>query len=215
MHVPPFGNRHTHTHNSEDNATMNYPLKLSFKIVALSQKMSVTDATGALVCFVKQKAFKLKEAVTVFADEAMTEPLYKINADRVFDWSAKYHFTNADGTAIGFIQREGRKSLWKASYKINDGNAEVMKINEENPWAKFFDALLGELPIIGIFTGYLFHPSYLLSRTDGTELVRITKQPAFFEGKFNIEKLADMPPEEELRSLLGLMMMVLVERSRG
>jgi hypothetical protein len=186
---------------------MNYPLQLSFKVVALSQKMRVTDATGALVCFVKQKAFKLKEDVTVFADEAMTEPLYKINADRVFDWSAKYHFRNPDGSPIGFIQREGRKSLWKASYKINT--------KEENPWAKFFDAFLGELPIVGMFTGYLFHPSYILSHTDGTPLIRIKKQPAFFEGKFNIEALTEMTPEDELRSLLGLMMMVLIERSRG
>ncbi|MCC7439364.1 MAG: hypothetical protein IT211_12800 [Armatimonadetes bacterium] len=194
---------------------MKYPLQLSFKVVALSQKMRVTDADGTLICFVKQKAFKLKEDVTVFADEAMTEPLYKINADRVFDWSAKYHFRNADGTPIGFIQREGRKSLWKASYKINDGTAEVMNIKEENPWAKFFDAFLGELPIVGMFTGYLFHPSYILCSTNGTELIRIKKQPAFFEGKFNIEQLTEMPPEEELRSLMGLMMMVLVERSRG
>ncbi|MBL7986881.1 MAG: hypothetical protein JNJ94_02305 [Chlorobi bacterium] len=194
---------------------MNYPLQLSFKVVALSQKMRVTDATGALVCFVKQKAFKLKEDVTVFADEAMTEPLYKINADRVFDWSAKYHFRNPDGSPIGFIQREGRKSLWKASYKINDGTTEVMNIKEENPWAKFFDAFLGELPIVGMFTGYLFHPSYILSHTDGTPLIRIKKQPAFFEGKFNIEALTEMTPEDELRSLLGLMMMVLIERSRG
>jgi len=51
---------------------MNYPLQLSFKIVAFAPQLKVTDANGATVCFVRQKMFKLKEAVEVFTDEART-----------------------------------------------------------------------------------------------------------------------------------------------
>ena len=46
---------------------MNFPLTLNFKKLALSPQISVTDASGRLLFYVKQKAFKLKEAVTVFA----------------------------------------------------------------------------------------------------------------------------------------------------
>lgn len=194
---------------------MQYPLDLKFKILAIASQITVTDAAGAMVCYVKQKAFKLKENVTVFADKDQTTPLYTIKADRVLDWNAKYAFATAAGAPLGLLQRMGTRSLFKTHYVINDGTADVMEIHEENPWAKFFDALLGEVPIIGMFTGYFFNPKYLVTRKDGTQVFRITKKPAMLEGKFIIEKLSDADDTEEIRSFLSILMMVLLERMRG
>lgn len=194
---------------------MNYPLQLSFKILALARQLSVTDATGRLVFYVKQKAFKLKESVTVFADEAQTQPLFTMGADRVIDFSARYYFADHTGAPIGSVKRQGMKSLWRSRYDIMDGEATTMMIQEANPWSKVFDSLLGELPIVGMFTGYLFHPSYNLLRADGTIVMRLVKEPAFFEGKFKMDKLAPLDEREEIRAVLSLLMMVLLERSRG
>jgi len=194
---------------------MDYPLSLSFKIFALAPQIRVTNASGALVCYVKQKLFKLKEAVNVFADEQQTQLLCKINADRVLDISARYHFTDAENAPLGSVKRQGLRSIWKAHYDILDGESVVMTIREENPWIKVFDHLLGEIPILGMFTGYLFHPSYLVTRQDGVEVMRCQKESAFFEGKFKLEKLADMDEGEELRVLLSFLMMLLLERQRG
>lgn len=194
---------------------MNYPLQVSFKLIAIAQQLSVTDATGSLIFYVKQKAFKLKEAVTVFADTGQTQALYTINADKVLDFSARYHFADRSGNPIGSVKRQGMKSIWKARYDILDGENPVMTIAEENAWIKVWDSLLGEIPIVGMFTGYLFHPAYLVTHTNGTLLMRLEKQPAFFEGKYSIEKHVDMPPAEETRALLSLIMMILLERRRG
>ena len=196
---------------------MNYPLQINFKILAIAQQLSLTEATGNLIFYVKQKAFKLKEAVTVFADEAMTRPWFTINADRVIDFRANYTFTDMSGRPFGSMRRLGKKSLWRATYEISDGYQPhpVATIKEENPTAKVFDALLGEIPILGIFTGYLFHPSYLISRPDGMPYLRLKKQASFVGRKFTIEKLAHLDQTEELRLLLGIMMMVLLERARG
>ncbi|HEX8432508.1 MAG TPA: hypothetical protein VF625_14555, partial [Longimicrobium sp.] len=62
---------------------MRFPLNLTFKILALAPQVFVRDADGELQLYVRQKALKLKEAVTVFADEAQTRVLYTINADRI------------------------------------------------------------------------------------------------------------------------------------
>ena len=194
---------------------MNYPLQITFKILAIAQQLTITDATGNLISYVKQKAFKLKEAVTVFADTEQTRPLYTISADKVLDFSARYHFRDATGNVVGSVKRQGMKSIWKARYDIFAGEAPVMTIAEENPWVKVFDALLGQIPIVGIFTGYLFHPAFLVSHVNGTLLMRLEKQPAFLEGKYIIEKKVDLPPEEETRALLSLIMMILLERHRG
>ncbi len=194
---------------------MQYPLDLSFKIMALAPQISVTDASDGLVFYVKQKLFKLKEEITVFADAQQTQPLYKINADRVLDFSARYHFTDVNGTDLGSVKREGMRSLWRAHYDIFEGDALVMTIREENPWVKVLDGLFGQIPFIGMFSGYLLHPAFLVSRTDGTVVMRLKKQPAFLEGKFTIEKQAELDEGRETRVLLSLLMMLLLERSRG
>jgi uncharacterized protein YxjI len=194
---------------------MDYPLHLSFKILALARQLAVTDAGGKLIFYVKQKAFKLKEAVTVFADAEQTQALYSINADRVLDFSARYTFTDYQGRSLGSVKRQGMKSLWKAHYDVLDGETPVMTIKEENPWTKVLDSLVGEVPVLGMFTGYLFHPAYLVTRPNGAVVMRLEKQPAFFEGKFVIEKKAEMEQAEEERALLSLLMMILLERHRG
>ncbi len=90
-----------------------------------------------------------------------------------------------------------------------------MKISEENGWIKVIDSLVGEVPVVGMFTGYFFNPSYVVSRLNDTPVVRLAKQPAFFEGKFQMTKLGDMNAEEEDRALLSLLTMTLLERVRG
>ena len=195
---------------------MNYPLDISFKLIALAQQLSVRDAQGNLIFYVKRKAFKLKEAVTVFADETQQQPLYHINADRVIDFSARYRFTDNAGRSLGSIKRLGMRSLWKSHYEIDDDTpGGAVTITEENVWIKVFDSVIGQLPVIGALTGYLFHPAYLLSRPDGTLLLRMEKQPAFFEGKFLVERRSHLDQAEETRALLGLLMMIMLERSRG
>ena len=192
-----------------------YPLTISFKIVAFAPQFSITDANGKLIGYVKQKLFKLKESVTVFADEAQKQPLYTINADRIIDFSARYSFTTSQGAALGSTKRHGMKSIWKTHYDILDGDTVAMSINEENPWIKVFDAIFSDIPVIGVFSGYVFHPVYLVSRQDGAVVMRLEKQPAFFEGKFLVEKKAQLSEVEEQRALLSLMMMLLLERTRG
>lgn len=194
---------------------LKYPLTLSFKILALAPQLTVRDANGTLIVYVRQKLLKLKEAVTVYGDEAQTQPLFSINADRIIDWSAKYNFSDQSGKQIGAIQRKGMRSLWKARYDIVEGQTIDMHIEEESAWVKVMDGLFGEIPLIGMLSGYLFHPAYLVNDNSGKMVMRMEKQPAFFEGRFLIEKHGEMDPEDEKVALLSYMMMLLLERRRG
>jgi hypothetical protein len=145
------------------------------------------------VLFVKQKLFKLREKIEVFRDESRSQLMCTIQADRIIDWSARYHFTAADGSALGSVGRKGMRSIWRAHYEIfNPGDAvSDFEIKEENPWAKVGDSFFGEIPILGMFAGYLFHPRYLITRkATGQPVFRLSKQSAFWEGRFLIEKFA-------------------------
>ena len=196
---------------------MNYPIELTFKLLALASQIRITDANGQMLGYVKQKMFKLKEDIRVFADEGQTNQLFGIKANKILDFSAKYNFTDRNGMVLGSIQRKGMRSIWKAHYEINDERDNViMEIHEESAWVKVFDALIGEIPIVGAFTGYLFNPAYLVSRTGGGAVVaRLQKQPAFFEGKFQLTQQGQLNQTEETQVLLSVLTMTLLERGRG
>jgi hypothetical protein len=195
---------------------MQYPLEVTLKIWTLAPKIAVTDAEGNLVFFVKQKLFKLREAIGVFADEAQTQKLYDLKADRIIDFSARYNFTDSDGISLGAVKRKGLRSLWRAHYDIFDNEtSSTLHIQEENPWVKVIDSLFQEIPILGTLSGYVFNPKYLVKRSDGTVVMRLEKRPSWFSRKFTIKPVDELSSREETQALLSLLMMVLLERSRG
>lgn len=201
-----------------DERQMNYPIDLSFKLLALASQIRITDASGQMLGYVKQKMFKLKEDIRVYTDDTQTSQVFGVRADRILDFSAKYNFTDRNETAFGSIRRKGMRSLWKAHYEIYDEQDNLsMEIHEESAWVKIIDALVGEVPVLGMFTGYLFNPAYLVTRAGNPAAVvaRLQKQPAFFEGKFQLTKQGEMNEEEESRVLLSVLTMTLLERGRG
>jgi hypothetical protein len=195
---------------------LNFPIQLTFNIGTLSNDFTAKDADSRTVAFVKQKLFKLKEDISIYADESKAELLFNIKADRWIDFSAAYSITHADGKELGKIARKGWRSLWKAKYLLIDQHQkEQFTIEEENGWVKVWDNLLGEIPIIGLLTGYFFNPSYAVMDLDGEKMARLKKQASFFGRKFEITQLSDMDNDDDERVMVGLMMMVLLERRRG
>lgn len=195
----------------------NFPLTFEFKIGTLANDFTAKDASGETIAYVRQKMFKLKEEITVYSDESKNTVLYKINADRIIDFRANYAFSyEEDGEVFGRVGRKGMKSLWKAHYEIYDENNKLeYSIKELNPWAKVMDSLLGEVPGLNFFTGYLFNPKYGLTSPSGEVVAILSKEASFFGRKFKLEKLGNMEEGDSQRMLLSLMMMMLLERRRG
>lgn len=194
---------------------MQYPLKLTFKFWALAPQISVVDAQGQLAFYIRQKLFKLKEVINVFADENRSQQLYTIKADRIIDFSARYDFADHNGSYIGSVKRRGLRSIWRTYYEIFEGDQVVMTIQEENPWVKVLDAFFSEIPIVGMFSGYVFNPAFLVKRPDGTIVMRLEKIPSFLSRIFTIKQLDHLDSRQENQALLSLMMMLLLERTRG
>jgi len=160
--------------------------------------------------------YKLREAIGVFADEAQTQKLYDLKADRIIDFSARYNFIDSNGISLGAVKRKGLRSLWRAHYDIFDNEtSSTLHIQEENPWVKVIDSLFAEIPILGTLSGYVFNPKYLVKRSDGTVVMRLEKRPSWLSRKFTIKPVDQLSSREETQALLSLLMMVLLERSRG
>ncbi|MEP0871954.1 hypothetical protein NDA01_19240 [Trichocoleus desertorum AS-A10] len=195
---------------------MQYPLTLTFKLWSLAPQLALQDATGDNTVFcIRQKLFKLKEVINVFADLQRTQLKYEIKADRIIDFSARYNFVDTNGKTMGAVKRRGMKSLWRAHYDIYDGDTAIFTISEQNPWVKVMDSLFAEIPIVGLFTGYVFNPVYAVNRANGNPVMYLEKRPAFLSRIFTIKQVDQLSGNEEAQVLLSLVMMLLLERNRG
>ena len=195
---------------------LQYPLFLKFKISTLSSDFNISDKNGNSLAYVRQKLFKLKEDVVVYNNESRTQENFRIRANQWIDFNASYAITDHTGKNLGKIARKGMRSIWKATYFILDAfDNQKYKVQEENAWVKIIDGFFTEIPILGIFTGYFFKPTYIVHDNNGKEIYRLKKMPSFFGRKFQLDQINDIADEDETLVVLSLMMMVLLERAKG
>lgn len=196
---------------------LNYPLDFKFKITTLASDFNITDRNGNYVAYVRQKMFRLKEDVIVFSDESRTKELFNIKANQWIDFNASYMMTDLlTGKKFGSLARKGVRSIWKARYDIIDEKDKpIYQINEDNGWIKVFDSFVGEIPILGMLTGYFLNPSYTVVDNAGKAYFRLKKMPSLIGRRFQLEKLIDIDDEDESLVILSFLMMVLLERARG
>ncbi|GGG38374.1 hypothetical protein GCM10011344_44050 [Dokdonia pacifica] len=197
-----------------------FPVNFEFNISTLANDFKATDASGQTIAYVRQKMFKLKEDIQIFNNDSKTKVNYRIKADKWLDFSTAYSFYDESAEnktkSFGKVVRKGWRSIWKAQYQIIDQNEKQQyTISEENAWVKVGDSLLGEIPILNFFTGYLFNPSYIVVDMNGNQIIRLKKLASFFGRKFELSKLGDMDADDDDRVMLSLMMMILLERRRG
>jgi len=165
-----------------------FPVNFQFKITSLANDFIATDASGKTIAYVRQKMFKLKEDIQIFSDDTKSKVIYSIKADRWLDFSAAYAFFDTDGKEFGKIARKGWKSLWKSEYDIIDENKKIQyTIREENGWVKVMDSLIGQIPIISMFTGYLFNPSYMMTNTGAKQILDLKNYHHFLDGISNYQ----------------------------
>ena len=103
-----------------------------FKV--LGAAFHIYDGDGNLAFYSKQKAFKLKEDIRVYGDEAMNEEVLTIKARGVIDLGMTYDvIDSASGTAMGAMKRKGLKSIIRDEWAILDvDDNEIGIIQEES-----------------------------------------------------------------------------------
>lgn len=194
---------------------LHFPLHFRFKLLTPSGDFLVHDAQGNTIAYTRQKIFALKDKIEVFNDDSRSQLRYRIDADRILDFNAVYRISDAQGNTLGSLRRKGMRSLWRVHYQIHDAQGQhIYDIREHNPWTAVANALFGEIPILGAFSGYLFHPRYHINTPDGQPGYLLKKQPALFEGRFSLSKTGNSSPHDET-VVLAAMAAILNERSAG
>ena len=103
-------------------------------LTILGAKFHIYDPQGNLALFAKLKAFKLKEDIRIYADEAQTQEVLSIRTKSVFDIAGTYDVHDSvTGETVGALRRKGLKSMFRDEWLILDANgAEIGKILEDS-----------------------------------------------------------------------------------
>ena len=140
---------------------------------------------GRLLAYSKQKAFKLKEDIRVFADEAQTIELMNIRADRVIDFSANYRVVDSrTGEVYGSLRRKGWSSLFRDQWEILDDQGIVRgRIIEESAWKAFFRRMNEILAMC--------MPQTFLLEVGGVTVAKMKQRFRWFTQEFDVDLSLD------------------------
>ena len=99
-----------------------------------SPQFQIFNPNGELIGYCKQKAFRLKEDIRVYADETMEQERVIIKARNIIDFSAAYDVVDAESQQkLGAFRRKGFSSMFRDSWEILDPSDRVVgKILEDD-----------------------------------------------------------------------------------
>lgn len=128
----------------------------------------IYDPQGKLAFFSELKAFRLKEDIRIFTDEAKSVEVLRIKARNVIDFSASYDvFDSTTGKILGALRRKGLKSMFRDHWLILNTSEQVVGNIEED---SMFNAIVRRF----LDLSWLFPQTFRGSI--GNELVCMFKQ---------------------------------------
>lgn len=123
------------------------------KIHPVSTRYVVTDGSGAEVCHVRKKKFKLKEELVLWADGDETRPYARIKARSAVDFGGTYDVLDEAERPVGAIQRKGMASMVRGSWTILDASGTPVAAVTEDSMAL---ALLRRVANVPLPVGFSF-----------------------------------------------------------
>ncbi|MDO5652109.1 MAG: hypothetical protein Q4G13_08275 [Moraxella sp.] len=198
--------------------TLPLELDITMKLIALAPQFYLHDKRGRQVGYIRQKLFKLKEAIEVFHDDSKERLSYSIKADRILDFGAAYSLISTHHGIIGHTKRHAIKSIWRTEFDIYDEhNQHQYTIRLSNPLAQFIESLITMIPFIGdilnLVSGYFLNAGYTVTDLDDNEVAHMKKLPALFEGKYQIRAERKLSAQDQERIALSLLTVILIQRA--
>lgn len=193
---------------------LKFPLDIKFHIATFSNDFSVTDANNQPLFYVREKMLSWRDVIKMYRDSSKKEELYHLRSNKLIDFQQTFTITDANGNIVGKARRKTLKSFWTATFHIYDTNDNhLYTIKERSGFVRMMDGIVGEIPVISFFSGYIFNPKYVLTNLNGTEFMEVSKEPSFFGRKFKLNQFQTSNNDSLL--ILSFMMMLISDRNRG
>ncbi len=171
--------------------------------------MHLRTPDDRLLGFSRQKAFKLKEDIRVYADEEKTQELLSIKADSVIDFSAAYRVTDATtGRVVGSLRRKGWSSLLRDSWEILDASGNVRgRITEDSSWMALVRRLID-------FAALLFPQSFVVE-VDGRVVATMKQTHNIFAPRLIVDLSPDPDALPRPLAVAAVVLLLAIEGRQG
>ncbi|MEM1098032.1 MAG: hypothetical protein AAGH92_04520 [Planctomycetota bacterium] len=105
------------------------------------------DDDGNVVLYAKQKRFRIREDMRLYADDSQDVEILRIGTTSIFDIAGTYAITDSlTDTTLGALRRKALKSIVRDEWLLLDEHgAEVGNILEDSPMAAIGRRILGDL----------------------------------------------------------------------
>lgn len=107
--------------------------QLRRQVIALTGTVRLFAPDGQLVMYSRQKMFRLKEDIRVFADESQSQEMLHIQARNIIDFAAAYDvFDSVAGERVGALRRRGFQSMLRDEWEVWDASDRQMGVLQED-----------------------------------------------------------------------------------
>lgn len=163
------------------------------------------DDDDNVVLYAKQKRFRIREDMRLYADESQDTEILRIGTTSIFDIAGTYAITDSlSDQTLGALRRKALKSIVRDEWLILDEHGqEIGSIQEDSPMAAIGRRILGDL-------SWLFPQKF--EAKIGEQTV------AYFRQRFNpiVEKIEiEFVPGTDLDRRLGIAAAILLSAIEG
>jgi uncharacterized protein YxjI len=158
----------------------------------------VKDDSGETVMYSTQKAFKLREDMSVWASEKQERELLRISTPHVLDWGATYYVVDVTtGEEVGAIARKGLKSVVRDEWIFLSGEQEEIGMLTESGWAR---------ALVSRFLRFV-PQKYVIRAGDGREISTVKQHFNPFILKYTMDIQDPYPPiDRRLLIAMGILL---------
>lgn len=154
----------------------------------------VKDEQGNTVMYSRQKAFKLREDMTVWADENQSRELLKIKTPQIMDFGATYFVTDStSGEEVGGLARQWSKSMIRDTWHLIGPDRQQVGMLQEK-------SLAGAL--VSRFAN-IIPQKYVIQTMEGARVVSIKQHFNPFVLKYTMT-IDDLMPPIDRRLLIAM-----------
>ena len=118
----------------------------------------VAGEPGPLIAFAKQKRLAFKEQFTLYRDEAATEPVLTITADRRLDVRSAMTVRDPSGSVVGTLRKRGAASLLRSTWELEQPGLPVVVVEERSLGVAVLRRVWDLVPVAGsVPVPWVFH----------------------------------------------------------
>jgi uncharacterized protein YxjI len=90
---------------------------------------------GEPLLFVKQKKLKIREDIRFRLSPDVDDHVFMIKAKTVFEFRGRHDVLDADGSVIGLLEKDFRRSLVRSHWRVRDPSGAELLEGHEASWA--------------------------------------------------------------------------------